>query len=349
MAKLIFHGRQAFRIENEYLRVTVLEQGGHIAEIFDKRAHVSPLWIPHWNSVEPSDFKAEHRVSFGEGPDAELLAGIMGHNVCLDIFGGPSDEEARAGYTVHGEASILRYDITESADALKLELTLPLAQIRFTRSMQLLAESICVQESIRNLTAFDRPIAWTQHVTLAPPFLDPATTQFSASVNQSFVAENDPGSDAYLVHGAEFEWPMAPGKSGTVHNLSKLHSTAPASSYTAHLADATKEHAFFAAFSPSYQLEFSYVWKTADYPWLGIWEENCSRQSLPWAGRTVTRGMEFGVSPVPETRREMVQRKQLFGRPTFQWLPAYGLRETEYWINSRITDQPPTPKDWPSQ
>ena len=34
---------------------------------------------------------------YGTGSDARLLAGIMGHNLCLDIFGPPSDEEAQAG------------------------------------------------------------------------------------------------------------------------------------------------------------------------------------------------------------------------------------------------------------
>ena len=53
-----FMGRQASRLENEILRVTVLHGGGHIAEVFDKRAGVSPLWIPHWPSMEPSEFEA---------------------------------------------------------------------------------------------------------------------------------------------------------------------------------------------------------------------------------------------------------------------------------------------------
>ncbi len=347
MAKLIFQGRQAFQLENEYLRVAVLEQGGHIAEIFDKRAQVSPLWIPHWTSIEPSDFRDEQKLIFGDGPDAKLLAGIMGHNLCLDIFGGPSPEEARAGYTVHGEASILSYQIAELSGGLTLQLVLPLAQISFMRSMQLHGSGIHIQESVTNLASFDRPIAWTQHVTLAPPFLNPATTQFSASVKRSFVAEKDPGSSAYLEHGASFEWPMAPGKDGLNHDLRKMHPSAPASGYTAHLADTQNRHAFFSAFSPEFRMAFSYIWKTADYPWLGIWEENCSRHPSPWNGRAVTRGMEFGVSPIPETRREMVERKQLFDTPTFQWLPANGVRQTEYWINCQITNELPTSISWP--
>ena len=51
-----FRGRQAGSIENNDLRVTVLKEGGHIAEILDKRSGVNPLWIPPWTSIEPSDF-----------------------------------------------------------------------------------------------------------------------------------------------------------------------------------------------------------------------------------------------------------------------------------------------------
>ena len=120
MTGLTFRGRQAASLENDFLRVTVLKEGGHIAEVFDKRAGVSPLWIPHWTSIEPSAFGREHASQFGIGADAKLLAGIMGHNVCLDLFGGPSHEEALAGLTVHGEASVDRYEIAEFGGGLLL-------------------------------------------------------------------------------------------------------------------------------------------------------------------------------------------------------------------------------------
>ena len=57
MNKTVFQGRRAVYLENETLRVTVLEEGGHIAGVFDKRAGVSPLWVPHWKSVEPSELR----------------------------------------------------------------------------------------------------------------------------------------------------------------------------------------------------------------------------------------------------------------------------------------------------
>ncbi len=113
-----YHGRRAAAIENEQLRVTVLEEGGHIAEILDKETGVNPLWTPPWPTIEHSAYGPAVHAEYGAGVDGSLLAGIMGHNLCLDIFGGPSAEEAAAGLPVHGEGAVARYEIHEANGAL---------------------------------------------------------------------------------------------------------------------------------------------------------------------------------------------------------------------------------------
>jgi hypothetical protein len=40
--------------------------------------------------------------------------------------------------------------------------------------------------------------------------------------------------------------------------------------------------------------------------------------------------MEFGVSPIPESRRAMIDRGSLFGVPAYRWLPAKGRLTAEY-------------------
>ena len=347
MTAISFRGRQATSLENEILRVTVLHGGGHIAEVFDKRAGVSPLWLPHWPSMEPSEFEKQRPDRYGTNDEARLLASIMGHNVCLDLFGGPSRDEAAAGFTVHGEASVNPYEVTETQGELVARLTLPLSQLKFSRSIQLHGEHVRIQESVENLTAMDRPLAWTQHVTLGPPFLEPASTLFNASMTRSIAFDTDTGFDRYIKPGVEFAWPTAPGLDGAIAGLRQMKSAAPASGFTTHFADPQREHAHFTAFSPQFRLAFGYIWKRADFPWLGIWEENCSRKGAPWDGRTVTRGMEFGVSPFPETRREMIERNRLMDAPTYKWLPANGRLEAEYWISSRIADAIPESLHWP--
>src|SRR6266852_7560957 len=115
-----YRGRRAAIVENDDVRVTVLEEGGHIAEILDKRSGVNPLWTPPWPSIEPSSYDRLVHKEYGSGADAKLLAGIMGHNLCLDIFGEPSEEEAAAGITAHGDGSVEPYEIEKSGAALTM-------------------------------------------------------------------------------------------------------------------------------------------------------------------------------------------------------------------------------------
>src|ERR1700704_2160315 len=133
MIRTAFQSRRAAAIENQSLRVTVLEEGGHIAEILHRQSGINRLWAPPWPTAEPSQYFPDAAA----GAEGKLLAGIMGHNLCLDVFGGPSPEEAAAGLTVHGEASVLGYKITGSDSEMEAALTLPLAHLHFTRRLSL--------------------------------------------------------------------------------------------------------------------------------------------------------------------------------------------------------------------
>ena len=270
----MYRGRRAVSIENDHLRVTVLAEGGHIADVLDKRTGINPLWTPPWQSIEPSTFDLSQHASYGGAAEGRLLASIMGHNLCLDIFGGPSPEEAAAGLGAHGEASVVAYE-------------------------------------------------------------------FRASAKQSKVFEGTFGRADYLAPGATFEWPFAPTASGGAVDLQRYSDASMSSAYTAHLMDASRADAFFVAFDPEPQLAFGYVWRRADFPWMGIWEENCSRAGSPWNNRVVTRGMEFGVSPFPESRREMIERGRLFDTPTFRWIPAGTAVTTDYRIVMLHTSRVP--------
>jgi len=330
MTETTFHGRRAASIENDHLRVTVLIEGGHIAEIFHKACGVNPLWVPPWTSIEPSTFRAAADGPFGDGVESKLLSGIMGQNLCLDVFGGPSAEECAAGIGVHGESSVDPYKVTGVGDGMLMQAAFPLAGLGFERRIALEGETVWIGETVENLGATDRPIAWTQHVTLGPPFLARGETRFLASATRSRTFEGAFGADDYLQPAAEFNWPMAPGLDGAPADM-RVFSAAPKSSaFTAHLMNQGRKEAYFAAWSPASRLLFGYVWKSADFPWMGIWEENHSRTHAPWNGRTMTRGMEFGVSPIPETRRAMIERGRTFGVPGFAWVPAKSRVHVEY-------------------
>ena len=343
MAEIKFHGRRAAAIENEHVRVTVTIEGGHIAEILHKGSGISPLWIPPWKSIEPSTYDPGLHPEYGGGAEAKLLSGIMGQNLCLDIFGGVTPEEEAAGLTVHGESSVAPYHVETSGQTLTQRTTLPLAQIAFERTIRLDGDRVIIRESAENLTAFDRPMGWTQHVTLGPPFLKNGKTQFRCPGTKSKVLEADfAGEAGYMKLGAEFDWPNVPLKSGAGTADLRTYTDRPASgAYSAHLMDPHREKAFWLAYDPESKVLIGYQWKRIDFPWLGIWEENRGRKSTPWLGRATTCGMEFGASPMPETRRQMVERGTTFGVPGYRWLPAKSKAVVEYEAFVRTSDRIP--------
>ena len=166
-------------------------------------------------------------------------------------------------------------------------------------------------------------------------------------MTRSKVFEGPFGPADYLETGAEFDWPMAPARAGGFADLRRSSGAARSSAYTAHLMDPGRTHAYFLAHSARFQLAFGYIWRRRDFPWLGIWEENSARPAPPWNGSALTRGMEFGVSPFPETRRQMIDRGSLFGVPTYRWIPARGRVTVEYWAVAQQSRVPVENLDWP--
>ena len=166
-----------------------------------------------------------------------------------------------------------------------------------------------ISETVENLSKVDRPIAWTQHVTLGPPFLERGKTQFRAPAVKS----------------------RALGKSGGEPPERLLTTADQSAGYTAHLLDPTVDLGWFTAHSPVSNVCIGYVWNRSDFPWLGVWEENHCRASAPWNKRTLTRGMEFGVSPFPEPRRHMIGRGTLFDTPGYRWIDAASKLHVEYY------------------
>jgi hypothetical protein len=327
-----YRGRRAVQLENESLRLTVLAEGGHIAELLHKPSGINPLWTPPWPSIEPSAYDRARHPEYGADSESKLLAGLMGHNLCLDLFGGPSEEEAAAGMTVHGEASVAPYEITVQNRSLIQRTVLPQAQLRFARKITLAsAEAVLFEEEVENLSALDRPIAWTQHVTLGPPFIEPGKTLFRASATRSKVIETDfTGGKGYMKTGAEFDWPFVPTNTGGVVDMQVFPDLPVSGAFSTHRMDSARAEAFFLAWHPGSKVLVGYVWDPRDFPWLGIWEENRCRTSPPWNGQTITRGLEFGVSPMPESRRQMIERGSLFGTPGYRWVPARKTLRVKY-------------------
>ncbi len=347
--EVIFQNRLAVQAENDTIRITVTVEGGHVAEILHKPSGINPLWIPHWESIEPSCYDPSRHPHYGAIDEARLLAGIMGHNLCLDTFGAPSKAEAAAGMPVHGEAPVAYYQTSSDGRTIIQESLFQKAQIEFQRRIEIPTRGNVVRfsESLRNLSPTDRPIAWTQHVTLGPPFLERGVTCFRATATRSKVIDSCfNGGLGPQKSGAEFLWPLCPRKDGGADDFLVFTTEAVSGGFTTHLMDPAREQACFLAWSPASRVLFGYVWRREDFPWLGRWEENHLRTAPPWNGSGLACGMEFGVSPLLESRREMVERNRLFEVPAYRWLPARERLLAEYCAFATVADSIPEAVTW---
>jgi hypothetical protein len=330
-----FDGRRAWRLDNDALAVHVLAGGGHIASLaLADEPGFSPLWRPVWRTREPWQVARRGQAA----PEARLLASLCGHNLCLGCFGGPSDEEFRAGATCHGEAPVVRWSLLrKSVGRRRVALTcgceLPAAGMRFERSLSARrgAAVVHVREEITSLSRCDAPFTMCQHVTLGPPFLEKGVTVFDMPAKQAHTFPGAFSDRQRLKPDTAFTWPLAPGAKGERVDLRRIDKRYRVSSdFSTQLIDPARETGWFAALHPPRRLLLAYVWRRADFPWVGNWEENYGRKTAPWDGRSLARGMEFANSPFPASLREQVDRGTFQGRRTYRWLPARGRIRIDY-------------------
>jgi hypothetical protein len=335
----VMDGRPGYRVSTEWGQVSVLAGGGHICELnLHSVPRVNPLWRPPWTTIDPDGYlPGKHRGVYGPPPDGKLLAGIAGHSLSFDHFGPPSKEEAAAGLSTHGEAPSLKWKLLKKSDSRRPTLqygrTLPQAQIDFRRTISIDPANpvIYCEEQATNLSAYDRPISWNEHVTFGPPFLECETTIFDMPATRSKV--NPPGYSErmFLQPDAEFLWPNAPTQQGVTADLRKMPDQR-FGHYTVQLLDPGREIAFISACNPSQQFLVVYVFRRAEFPWVGNWEERNNRTQAPWKGRTFCRGMEFSTTPFPIPRRDTIDQGLLFGERTYRWLPAKATRRVRFLI-----------------
>ena len=318
------HGRQGWELSNDKLSLFLMAGGGNIAGLqVQGRKTVNPYWIPIWKSIEPGAYRPRDAKRYGE----QLLACIAGHSLCLGAFGDPSPEEAKAGIGCHGEAPVARWrvikrKVTARRLVFQYGCVLPIAQMRFVRTVTLEAGSaiVRVREVVVNLARRDVPFTICQHVTFGPLFVEPSETIFDMSATKGHTFPGLFGRRQRLKPDTPFTWPFGPGVTGKVDL--RFIGRAPYSDFTANLMNPKQEHAWFSALNPRLGLMVAYVWRRADFPWLGIWEENCARKTPPWNGKSLTRGMEFSNTPFPAGLRKAVDRGRFQGQPTYRWLAA---------------------------
>jgi len=338
------HGRQAYVLENDKIRFSALRGGGHLAELRfltdDAQLAINPFYVPRYPTIEPYAYNpAQHAALYGEGANARLTAGYMGHLLCFPTFGPPTPAEIDHDFTFHGEAVAVEWtqhqppQISEEGVTLYYAAELTQTQYRVERAVTLLANEtvIQVEEWIENLALFDRPFNRNQHATFGPPFAAPAKTMLDMSATKGLI---DPSRTANgsLPSDGQIAWPYAISADGAQVDLRPSQAAPKSTTYYPLLLDPTRAVSYFTMYNIDYPLLIGYLFPTVDNPWIVDWQENQSNQHSPANGEMIARGIEFGTSPWDEGLRKSVEHGSLLGTPTYQWIGGRQRLKTTFTI-----------------
>jgi hypothetical protein len=308
----VFEERPALVLSNDQLDLTVITEGGAMAQITlksDKEKN-NPLWNPYWIARQAG---LNRPASFARG-----------HFVCIDGFGPVSPEERAAGLTAHGEAYTLPWVLQSEQKqggtlSAAFSVALPLAQETFTRTYHLVdGESIVwVDSTVTSLLGFDRPVFWGEHATVSAPFLEPGKVAVDMPASKSKTKAYQPQANAtrQLRSFVDFTWPLAPTVDGKTFDVRFAPMGPNTLDHTTTLLDPSKRLVFVTALHLEKRLMIGWVFRREEFPWVQTWLSN------PGPNR-MTRGLEFSTQPFDLTRADVLKNGPLFDAPVLRILPA---------------------------
>ncbi|HZO92025.1 MAG TPA: DUF4432 family protein [Chthonomonadaceae bacterium] len=293
-AQPIIKGRRSLVLEGQTAQLVVDIGGGSFTNFHLRSQGLNPL---EWGAVDES--MAPHP---------------MGHFLCLDRWGAPSEAEAKNGMPFHGEAAHVEWQVVQAPIErdgkvqAEMTATLPLAGLKVKRRIQLSVTDafFIVREEVTNANKLGRLFNMVQHPTIGPPFLDEHTV-VDANARRGFMQSSPlPNPEEPAVY-----WPEA-RQDGQPVNMRYLTNDANPSvvSYTI-----DEEYGWVAACNPSRGLLIGYLWKSAEYPWFSAWR-NVEK------GKPAARGLEFGTTGLHQPFSVLVAKGRIFGRSLYEYLDA---------------------------
>jgi hypothetical protein len=319
------NGRKVIWVGSQGLQIALAAEGGHIAALRAEGINEksNPYWQPPWPSLEPSSVtSAIVNQGYGGPPEGKLLASILGHSLALDLYGAPSIEEAAAGHVTHGQVAVQPWAWRQPEEnSLIGECLDILGELKFSRHLNVIGCSAVIEERVENLRRCDRPIGWQQHVSFGPSFCEDGFWA-SANCDRGTTHPQSFGTGASLVPNTETQWPLAPQKDRERDYREPLTGDAQSNDFSGFRIRPSDEFGNFVAGNKRLRFALFYLWPRCFFPWLGIWDERHARSEKPWCKEVSVRAFEFGASPYPDVRRNLLLRPRLFGVPTYLTLPA---------------------------
>jgi galactose mutarotase-like enzyme len=294
----LLSGHRLIVLENELLRVAVVaSKGADIIELRYKRSDLDVLWHAPQPLLPPG--QQIPTIASRRGSFLDHYSG--GWQEAFPSGGAPS-EYLGAEYGVHGEVSLLPWDvrvICDTPDRIEIEFCVETLRspFRLIRKMSLTSGSPVLQifESVTNLGDEKVHFMWGHHPAFAPPFLDArcridlprcmwSVGQHSDQLARRFKA-NTASTYPYPV---EFRDSLEPfdavqGKESRTEDA---------------LLFSEMEKGWCVVRSPQQRLAVSLVWDKDVFPYMWCWQSYGGRWGYPYYGRAYVLAIEPFTCPI---------------------------------------------------
>ena len=287
--RYIYNGVEAFDLENELIKVTVLAgKGTDISEFSYKPLDLDFMWHSYNDVKDPAEYvptvasKGGSFMDFYEGGWQELFP----------VYGLPSNY-AGAEMGAHGEACLYKWDHVieeDTADLIRVKFL-----VRTVRSPFLLEKwlslktgdaTLYIEEKVTNESPVPQRFMWGHHPALGPAFLDD---------NCEILVDGDckiamPMSNKEYPQNAEFEWPFAVNNDGKSVDLSKIRP--PVLNSDLEFGITNIKTGKYVVWNNALNAGFGMEWDAGLFPHIWIWEPSGGSEGYPWFGRCYTLGVE---------------------------------------------------------
>ncbi|MCJ7450095.1 MAG: hypothetical protein MUO72_20670 [Bacteroidales bacterium] len=283
------------KIENSKAVLEVNLNGGSLPDFHLKELPLNPL---------------DWRIKDSTMPD------FMGHFVCFDRWGPPSEGEKANGFKHHGEVNTVTWTSLAEPRTINGMITcsmmcsLPMGGLQLTRKIEMPEDEpvFFVTEEIKNLNKYGRMFNIVQHVTIAPPFLD-RSTLFDNNAEKGFEDKEDGSLNQEEI---VLRWPVAVHNGEKVSLRQFLNDWPRVSSFVYNQDD---KYGWVTACNAGKNLMLGYIWEIEDYPWINFWRS--MENDVP-----VAFGMEFGTTGLHEPFTVVAKKGKIFERNIYDFIDA---------------------------
>lgn len=282
-------------IENKKAVLEINLNGGSYPDFHLKELPLNPL---NWRIKDPT------------------MPDFMGHFVCFDRWGPPSEGEKANGFIHHGEVNTINWTSLTEPDknggilTCSMRCVLPMGRLQLTRKIEMPEDEpvFIVTEEIKNLNKYGRMFNIVQHVTIASPFLDKSTL-FDNNAEKGFEDKEDGSLNQ---EEPVLRWPEA------IHNGEKISLRQFKSEWPrvcSFVYNQNDKYGWVTASNPGKNLMIGYIWEIEDYPWINFWRS--MENGFPMA-----LGMEFGTTGLHEPFPVLAKKGKIFDRNIYDFVDA---------------------------